>query len=471
MAVLSSGARNNLPDSAFAYIEPGGKKVNGKTVPGSLRHYPVHDAAHVRNALARAGQGARFAKEAMPKILAAARRFGVEHEAASSGTGRSFESLYPEVRFLADVPEVRSISDGQPPHIAGYAAAFGKLSRRMGGFVERVMPTAFNEARDAGWQDVVCRYNHKDDMVLGTTAGGTLQLDIDERGLRYDVVPPSCRSDVLEYIQRGDVRYSSFAFRCAVPGTDDEWGVSDFGLPLRSLNNVALLDTAPVLDPAYRDTTVVARNMTGAIESLAMWVDAEPAEVRSMLEAGQASRFFRRTDRPSEVKGIPDYAKGGIVPAPEARDSRVIDDAAVALRNWTFAGDDAEEDRSAEAEHTAEEVLAHAEESRAMHNADTMCRKYVDGEPCVMGTGHDGDCAGRCYGRPNGLPCAMVQGHGGQHTPMEVDDGAGRGPGRPRNRDGAETQDAQEQEKRTLSGPEALMRVLERKKSLAQIAD
>jgi uncharacterized protein len=462
MAVLTSQGRDNLPDSAFAYIEPGGKKVNGKTVPGKLRHYPVHDAAHVRNALARVGQGSRFAKEAMPKILAAAKRFGVEHEESGSGAGRSFESMYPEVRFLSDVPEIRSIGDGQPAHITGYAAAFGKLSRRMGGFVERVMPTAFNEARDAGWQDVVCRYNHKDDMVLGTTAGGTLQLGIDERGLTYDVIPPSCRSDVLEYIQRGDVRYSSFAFRCAVPGTDDEWGVSDFGLPLRSLHNVALLDTAPVLDPAYRDTSVVARNMTGAIESLAMWVDAEPAEVRSMLEAGQASRFFRRTDRPP-------------VPVPEARGSEMLDDPAVALRYRPDDGED--EDRGLpEPERTAEEILVHAEETRAMHNRDTMCRKYIDGEPCVMGSGHDGDCTGRCWSRPDGLPCAMAAGHHGAHTPMEVDDGAGRGPGRPRTRSSEETDDVQAQEtreqpeeKHTLSGPEALIQVLAMREQLTLI--
>jgi uncharacterized protein len=459
MAVLSSGARDNLPDSAFGYIEPGGKKVNGKTVPGSKRHFPIHDAAHVRNALARIGQGARFGAQAKAKVLAAAKRLGIEHDEASSGTGRSFESMYPEVRFLADVPEIRSIGDSQP-HITGYAAAFEKLSRRMGGFVERVMPTAFNEARDAGWQDVVCRYNHKDDMVLGTTGGGTLQLGIDERGLTYDVIPPEHRSDVIELIKRRDVRYSSFAFRCAVPGTDDEWGVSDFGLPLRSLHNVNLLDTAPVLDPAYRDTSVVARNMTGAIESLAMWVDAEPAEVRSMLEAGQASRFFRRTDRPS----VP------AEPAAETRDSEMVDDAAVALRNWTFASEDTDEDRSAEEVHTAEEILAHAEESRAMHNADTMCRKYVDGEPCVQGSGHPGDCKGRCYGRPNGLPCAMVQGHGGEHQPMAVDDGNGPGRGRPPvHRDAEETQDVQESESRTLSGPEALVAVMAMREQLTPI--
>ena len=42
---------NDLPDSDFAYIEPGGKKVDGKTVPRSLRHLPIMDCAHVRNAL------------------------------------------------------------------------------------------------------------------------------------------------------------------------------------------------------------------------------------------------------------------------------------------------------------------------------------------------------------------------------------------------------------------------------------
>lgn len=51
---------NDLPDSAFACIEPGGKKDDeGKTTPRSLRHYPHHDKSgnldlpHLRNALAR----------------------------------------------------------------------------------------------------------------------------------------------------------------------------------------------------------------------------------------------------------------------------------------------------------------------------------------------------------------------------------------------------------------------------------
>lgn len=62
-AVWSQAAQNDLPDSSFLHVEAGGKKdADGKTVPRSLRHFPVKDAAgkvdlpHVRNALARIPQ-------------------------------------------------------------------------------------------------------------------------------------------------------------------------------------------------------------------------------------------------------------------------------------------------------------------------------------------------------------------------------------------------------------------------------
>ena len=84
MAVWTTAEANDLPDSAFLYVEPGGKKDSeGKTVPRSLRHFPVHgpdgriDLPHVRNALARIPQSkipesakARATREAQ-RILAA----------------------------------------------------------------------------------------------------------------------------------------------------------------------------------------------------------------------------------------------------------------------------------------------------------------------------------------------------------------------------------------------------------------
>ncbi len=62
-AVWTTAYMNDLPDSSFLYIEPGGSKdADGKTTPRSLRHLPYKDAQgkidlpHLRNALARIPQ-------------------------------------------------------------------------------------------------------------------------------------------------------------------------------------------------------------------------------------------------------------------------------------------------------------------------------------------------------------------------------------------------------------------------------
>lgn len=73
----SAAVMNDRPDSDFAYVEPGGSKdESGRTVPRSLRHFPIYDAVHVRNALARMNQSP-FGAKARAKILAAAKKFGI----------------------------------------------------------------------------------------------------------------------------------------------------------------------------------------------------------------------------------------------------------------------------------------------------------------------------------------------------------------------------------------------------------
>ena len=78
---FTSKYRNDLPDSDFAYIEPGGKKVDGKTEPRSLRHFPIPDAAHVRNALARLSQSKlspAIKAKILKKLKAKAKEFGIK---------------------------------------------------------------------------------------------------------------------------------------------------------------------------------------------------------------------------------------------------------------------------------------------------------------------------------------------------------------------------------------------------------
>ena len=77
-AAESAKTQNDLPDSAFAYIEPGGEKDDeGKTTPRSKRHFPVHDEAHARNALARLSSSP-FGDKAKARVHAAARKFGID---------------------------------------------------------------------------------------------------------------------------------------------------------------------------------------------------------------------------------------------------------------------------------------------------------------------------------------------------------------------------------------------------------
>ncbi len=76
----STAQVNDLPDSAFLYISPGGQKdQSGKTTPRSLRHFPYRDASgkidlpHLRNAIARIPQAGIPASE-KARLQAKARR-------------------------------------------------------------------------------------------------------------------------------------------------------------------------------------------------------------------------------------------------------------------------------------------------------------------------------------------------------------------------------------------------------------
>ncbi len=182
-----------------------------------------------------------------------------------------------------DMPvQVRAGEDRRT--IGGYAAKFDKMSQNLGGFKERIAPGFFNYSRSQGWPGVVARYNHDDNMLLGTTGAQTLRLDVDNVGLSYDVDLPNARADVHELPQRGDVRQSSFAFLA----DEDEWDTVD-GFPRRTLITGRLFDVAPVNTPAYLDTSV-------GLRSLAVRFEAEEAEVRSMADSGDLMRFFKRTD-------------------------------------------------------------------------------------------------------------------------------------------------------------------------------
>jgi hypothetical protein len=190
-----------------------------------------------------------------------------------------------ERRYTAGKVELRARNEKAT--IGGYAAKFNRASQNLGGFIEVINPSFFNKSRGDGWPDVLARYNHDDNMLLGTTGAGTLRLDVDEQGLFYEVDPPKSRSDIVELVERGDVQKSSFAFQMF----EDDWGMSDQGFPQRTLVTGALHDVAPVNKPAYLDTSA-------GLRSLANRFDAPLEEVRSLAQRDELRKFFKVTTGP-----------------------------------------------------------------------------------------------------------------------------------------------------------------------------
>jgi len=92
--------KNNLPDSAFLYIEAGGKKDSeGKTKPRSLRHFPYKDAdgkvdrAHILNAIARIPQAKFLSRVQKDRMQARARGIYLKFVKYNSKKANSFDLL------------------------------------------------------------------------------------------------------------------------------------------------------------------------------------------------------------------------------------------------------------------------------------------------------------------------------------------------------------------------------------------
>lgn len=166
-----------------------------------------------------------------------------------------------EIRTVQGGVELRTNDEGQEV-ITGHAVVFNQDSQDLGGFIERIDPSAMDTANIS---DVVALFNHDPNIVLGRTPA-TLRLSTDASGLRYEIAPPETTwaRDVKESIRRGDVRGSSFAFMVRDGG--DKWEKPKRkGDPyIRTITAFdAIFDVSPVTYPAYKqtDTTVAKREL------------------------------------------------------------------------------------------------------------------------------------------------------------------------------------------------------------------
>jgi len=179
--------------------------------------------------------------------------------------------------------EVRAAGDDSLV-IEGYAANFEQRTD-LGYFKEEIARGAFDDVME---DDVRLLLNHEGAPMARTT-NGTLELSIDDTGLKYRAALADTQDgrDLYKLIKRGDISQSSFAFTIA----EQEWSEDR---STRTVTKMArLLDVSPVTYPAYPTTTVAARQMAE--------VKAEPVEeVQTKSEAQPEKQEVRTFEQTAE---------------------------------------------------------------------------------------------------------------------------------------------------------------------------
>ncbi|WP_312729728.1 HK97 family phage prohead protease [Enterococcus sp.] len=133
--------------------------------------------------------------------------------------------------------------------VTGYAAVFNSRTLLWEGLEEVISPGAFSRALSSS--DVRCLFDHDWSKVLGRTKSGTLRLEEDDRGLKFEVELPNTTvaNDLIESMKRGDINQCSFGF---IP-TEETWDYNTDPV-LRTVNEVELFEVSIVSLPAYQDT-------------------------------------------------------------------------------------------------------------------------------------------------------------------------------------------------------------------------
>ena len=209
--------------------------------------------------------------------------------------------------------EIRAADDGKT--IEGYAARFGVWTRILW-WDEQVKRGAFSKTIEES--DIRALFNHDRNMVLGRKKAGTLELAEDKKGLRYSVVPPDSRRDVIESVARGDVTQSSFGFDVIKEETNRGEGDEPDKV---TLVEVRLYDVSPVTFAAYEQTEglVVRAQMDQACRELDL--DSQVVDILMRSRYGQVLSD-------GEIENISDYFSVAITrpdEPPEERHSEETD--------------------------------------------------------------------------------------------------------------------------------------------------
>ena len=176
--------------------------------------------------------------------------------------------------------------------VEGYAIVFNSLSEDLGGFREQILPEAVDGVLERS--DILALLNHdKSKGVLARSryGKGSLTLEIDEKGLKYRFEAPhtALGDEVLEYLRRGEITSSSFAFTI----NEDIWEKTgeEYIRTIKSFKQ--LYDVSPVFEPAYQAATACKRFAEIQEEERKAIEEAKrEADIKAAEEKRQALEYY-----------------------------------------------------------------------------------------------------------------------------------------------------------------------------------
>ena len=201
------------------------------------------------------------------------------------------------------IRETESGQTGESRTITGRAIVFNAESEMLDDWGERFREVILPEACTAEWlntQDVKMNMLHERELTIArcNKGVGSMRMAVDDQGVTFEFEAPNCDlgDRCLEMVRRGDYSGCSFEFMpkdYEVERTKGADGKEEVIIRHRSFEFLSALTIG--MDPAYRQTTVNAREMDkltpeGKRENEEAEQAKREAEQKALDEAAQRAR-------------------------------------------------------------------------------------------------------------------------------------------------------------------------------------
>lgn len=173
--------------------------------------------------------------------------------------------------------------DGGKKYLEGYFSVFGEPYQVWDGWVETIERGAFARYLASG-SDVKVLWNHDSNIVLGSTSNGTASLREDETGLFGSVEINEGDQEALNgyaRVARGDVDGCSFGFDIS---RQEEWWDDEGVYHTKILEVDPLYEVSPCTFPAYKATSISARNKDGLEEAKRRYEETKKQKMNEWRE-------------------------------------------------------------------------------------------------------------------------------------------------------------------------------------------